>query len=379
MDLPPLRVPDPVALAATQRLLEVEDPYDDGPAELFIEAVRESIRWHAARVPAFAARVGGFLPRTLAECADVPFLLAAFFKKHTPISVPNEDVVLRLTSSGTRGPRTVLAMDGWTLAADQRMSEVMFRHLGWDTPDRPCHYLLLSHEPEPDMGLGAAFTNDSLMRYAPAREVFHALRRTGLGGHEFDPFGAIDALRRWDGQPVRIFGFPAFLHALLNRMDALGVPDVRLHPDACVWLGGGWKGDEPIDRDTLYGRVVARLGVPLERVRDCYGSAEHGVPYVECRRHRHHAAIWSHPTVRDPATFAPVGFGRPGLLHFVTPYYTSMPLVSVLTTDVATLHPGASCGCGIERPYFVLLGRAGRSRNRTCAAAAAELLAREVA
>jgi phenylacetate-coenzyme A ligase PaaK-like adenylate-forming protein len=379
MDLPPLRVPDAAALAATQRLLEIEDPYDTDAASLFVEAVRESVRWHAARVPVFAARVGDFLPETLEDCGRVPFLLAPFFKKHTPISVPDEDIVLRLTSSGTRGPRTVLAMDGWTLAADQRMSEVMFRHLGWDTPERPCHYLLLSHEPDPGLGLGAAFTNDSLMRYAPARSVVHALRRTGTGAHEFDPFGAIEALRRWEGEPVRIFGFPAFLHALLSRMEALGVPPVRLHPDSCVWLGGGWKGDEPLDRDTLYARVQAGLGVPIERIRDCYGSAEHGVPYVECRLHRHHAPIWSHPTVRDAATLAPVGFGRPGLLHFVTPYYTSMPLVSVLTTDVATLFPGSACGCGNPRPFFVLAGRAGRSRNRTCAAAAADLLAREVA
>ena len=45
-----------------------------------------------------------------------------------------------------------------------------------------------------------------------------------------------------------------------------------------------------------------------------------------------------------------------------------MPLSSVLTDDLAVLHPAKSCGCGIATDYFELKGRAGVSQIKTCAA-----------
>jgi hypothetical protein len=51
-----------------------------------------------------------------------------------------------------------------------------------------------------------------------------------------------------------------------------------------------------------------------------------------------------------------------------------MPLVSVVTDDLAVLHDGTACGCGISAPFFTLLGRAGVEQIKTCAADAAEML-----
>jgi hypothetical protein len=53
---------------------------------------------------------------------------------------------------------------------------------------------------------------------------------------------------------------------------------------------------------------------------------------------------------------------------------TSMPFCSVMTDDLAVLHPGGSCGCGNPAPWFDVLGRVGLSDIKTCAAGAAELL-----
>jgi hypothetical protein len=43
-------------------------------------------------------------------------------------------------------------------------------------------------------------------------------------------------------------------------------------------------------------------------------------------------------------------------------------------SDLATLHAGTSCGCGLSADWFELHGRAGTSASRSCAMAAAELL-----
>lgn len=42
--------------------------------------------------------------------------------------------------------------------------------------------------------------------------------------------------------------------------------------------------------------------------------------------------------------------------------------------DLASLHGADECDCGNGTPWFEIHGRAGISRNRSCAIAAAELL-----
>jgi hypothetical protein len=42
--------------------------------------------------------------------------------------------------------------------------------------------------------------------------------------------------------------------------------------------------------------------------------------------------------------------------------------------DMATLHEAHTCSCGLNTPYFRILGRAGISKNKSCAVAASELL-----
>ena len=58
----------------------------------------------------------------------------------------------------------------------------------------------------------------------------------------------------------------------------------------------------------------------------------------------------------------------------MTPMMTSMPYTSILTDDLAVLHPGGECGCGIRSPYFEVLGRVGMQDLKTCSASASELL-----
>ena len=116
------------------------------------------------------------------------------------------------------------------------------------------------------------------------------------------------------------------------------------------------------------------LGIADERIRDGFGSVEHCVPYVECSRHHFHVPAWSRVFIRDVGTLEPLGFGQQGFLHFVSPYMTSVPAHSVMMGDLASLYPGSDCGCGISSPFFVVHGRAGTSRNKSCAVAAAELL-----
>jgi hypothetical protein len=100
---------------------------------------------------------------------------------------------------------------------------------------------------------------------------------------------------------------------------------------------------------------------------------EHPIAYFDCPNHHFHVPIYSRVIIRD-LNMRPVSYGEPGILNLITPMMTSMPFVSVMTDDLAVMHPGEKCACGISSPYFEILGRVGLADIKTCAANASELL-----
>jgi len=384
----PPSVPNLQELPNVQALCDINRPYETTEEldTLFVQAMKEIVQWHS-RHNSFFRRLlemrgfGAEHIRSIEDCARIPFVLANFFKAHEQLSVPREQITQHLTSSGTTGQKSQMFFDDWSLRAPQRMIDFIFAFSGWITPETPTNYLLYSYETEPDSKLGTAYTDNFLCQYAPINTVHYALRRTGDGKHEFDAYGCIERLQQFEkeGLPVRIFGFPAFLHFTLKRMAALNVPPLKLSVDSFVFLGGGWKGhaDQAIDKLDLYRSVKNQLGIPDKRIRDGFGSVEHCVPYIECEFHQFHVPVWSRVFVRDVKTLAPLSYGARGFLHFVSPYITSAPACSVLMGDLASLHEAHSCPCEMTTPYFQVHGRAGLSRNKSCAVAAAELIGKE--
>ncbi|MEY9871636.1 phenylacetate-coenzyme A ligase PaaK-like adenylate-forming protein [Streptacidiphilus sp. MAP12-33] len=382
--LEPVAVPDPAALAHVQQLCDIAEPYMVGAEldELFVRAMNESNAWHAARSPFFARLLesgptAGAPLDGIDELHRLPYVHANFFKAHEIVSVPEQDVALHVTSSGTTGQKSQMFFDHWTLRNGQRMVARVFDSYGWLGEEEPVNYLLSNYQPRPGLNLGTSFTDEYLCHFAPVRSVEYALKHTGAG-HEFDPFGCARALLRYaeEGAPVRILGFPAFLSFTLDRMRDLGLPPVRLDPRSLVVFGGGWKGhaDKQVAKPELYRRIHDQLGIPDERIRDGYGAVEHSVLYMECANHRLHVPTWSRMLVRDVGTLEPLPYGERGYAQFVSPYITSVPAQSVLMGDLVSQHSPEECGCGLPTPWFAVHGRAGVSRNRSCAVAAAELL-----
>ena len=81
--------------------------------------------------------------------------------------------------------------------------------------------------------------------------------------------------------------------------------------------------------------------------------------------------------IRDPETLSPLPMGEIGLVNLLTPMVMSQPLLSIMTDDLGTLHPGESCGCGIQSPWLEIIGRVGVRDIVTCAAGAESFLRQE--
>lgn len=373
-------VPAAIQTFCSMDMAYAPDEIHDG---LFLEAMRAVVQWHIERSPWYRrfAEIHDIAPERLGSMADVfalPPIHANFFKFHEIRSIPMDQVVVHLTSSGTTGQKSQMFFDEFTIGHARRMVDHVMQSRGV-VSDVAAHYLVNAYEPFEGFKVGTSNTNQYLMRYAPVADQFWTLRYVGNGRHDFDAFGAMATLENWsqETKPVRIIGFPAFLHFILERMRHTGRAPLSLPEGSCVILGGGWKGhaDKAIPKEEFYAAVGVQLGIPSARIVETYGSVEHSVPYVDCTRHHLHQPVWSRVLVRDVRTLEPVEDGTPGFLSFVSPYITSAPAHSVVMGDMAVRHPAGACDCA-DHPtaWFEVLGRAGTSSNKSCAAAAAEFL-----
>lgn len=362
------------------RVFLAKNPYDTARvAPYFIPALRENLRFHRDNCPEYAALLShmGFEPdslKTEEDISRVPPLPTLFLKRRALLSVPENKLVLRATSSGTSGNKSRLGFDRSSGLFGIGAVARLFAYLGVISA-LPAHYVIFSYPPGRDMELGAAKTALGATRFAPALSRTYALKRDASGGFAPDVEGMAAALARFQKSPfpVRFTGFPAYLYALCRMMEERGMY-LTLPRGSLALIGGGFKGMPAVDADTLRALAERTLGLPPDRIFEFFSAAEHPLAYYKCKNGHFHIPAYSHVIVRGADGVTPVPDGEPGLLSFVTPLVTSMPLACVMTDDVAARFSGG-CGCGIESPYFVLLGRAGQTSITTCAAEAGELLA----
>lgn len=374
--------PSRALLSSVETICKVKDPYTLSSENevVFANAMKEIIRWHQEKsifYRQFLKDSEFDINKWTGDLTEVPGIPAEFFKYHAIKSVSDDNVHISLTSSGTSGQKSQMFFDEWSLGSAQKMVDNIFEYYGWNSNEK-ANYLLYSYQTEVGSRLGTAFTDNFLTKYAPVNQVEYALKLNGKSAHDFDVFGCVRALQDYElqGLPVRIFGFPSFFFFTLQRMKDLNYKPLKLSANSLVFLGGGWKGyaNQEIKKSDLYKLAEEMLGIPNARLRDGFGSVEHCVPYIECANHHFHVPVYSKVLIRDLKNLKSVGYDTPGFIQFVSPYITSSPAHSVVMGDLALLHKGSACGCGLENDWFEILGRAGVSKNKSCAIAAAELL-----
>jgi phenylacetate-coenzyme A ligase PaaK-like adenylate-forming protein len=376
-------LPEAASMHSIWNLLQL-DPYSTLAAsnDLYIAALKENINYHYRNNAFYKQYLDyhGFHADQLQSIADigkVPYLHANFFKTNVVNTVKEEGIVMQATSSGTTGQKSQHFLDHWTNSAVFYISDVSQLANGF-VSEQSCNYLVFNFEPFTGFKTGTATTNQKMMQYAPAEHVNYALRYNGAKGHDFDSFGVIDKLLEYqeEGLPVRMLGFAAFLNFAIDKLKDLGYDSLPLHPDSRCLFGGGWKNhkDKELPKMEFYAKIHEFFGIPMANIRDKYGSVEHPITYVECEQHHLHTPTYERVIVRDVQTMEPLPYGQPGFAHLISPIITSMPSHSILMGDLIIQHEQCSCGKGT--PWIEILGRAGTSKNKSCAIAASEMLKR---
>lgn len=364
-----------------RKIFTHRDPYDlENTDSYFLNAIKQSISFHETHCPEYAQILQhqGFHKDCLQSISDlhkIPVIPTLFFKSHQLFSIPQDRLRITATSSGTKGKQSHIGFDTRSLYYALRMVLKTFSYYKL-LSIHPTNYIVLGYEPSKHNQMSAVKTAYGTTLLAPALHREYALKDTGTG-YEINIEGIQNALVHYSkrGFPVRFMGFPSYMYFLLQALRESNIK-LKLHKKSKVFLAGGWKQffSERIDKRELYQLIEDTLGIQEANCKEFFGAVEHPIVYCDCKNHHFHVPVYSRVIIRDVNTLLPIENGKAGLLSLVTPLVESVPLVSVVTDDLAVMYDGETCGCGITSPYFEILGRVGLQDIKTCAAGAAELL-----
>ncbi|MBF0546476.1 MAG: hypothetical protein HQM08_18665 [Candidatus Riflebacteria bacterium] len=363
-----------------QKLFEIQQAFshDSKTVELFELSMKEALNWHLQNCPDFASfiRKKGFDPSLIQKSDEIPPIFVTIFKEFRLISIPQQKIKIELTSSGTGGQKSSIVLDDTSLKRILKVVSGVFSSLGLKNEEESVNYICFAYDPKYASSKGTTFSDKQLTYLTKRKSVFYAIKwNSGKQDFEFDLDLTLKKLLAFSKQdyPVRILGFPAYLWQLCEKLSQKNI-SLKLGNRSFVITGGGWKifKDREVNKDYFKETVSKVLGLPSENIRDTFGLVEHGIPYLECEKGKMHIPIYSRARVVDPETLFPLSTGTEGLLHLMTPYLTSYPSISILTTDRAIIEK--NCPCGRPGDTLKIVGRAGLSKHKGCAISALDYL-----
>lgn len=364
------------------RLIWIKDAFSPHTDDAFLAAMKRAFSHHYQNCEPYRklCDLRGFSPGSLRDywqISEIPYIFVSVLKERKLTSVPDEDIALVLTSSGTSGQKSATYLDKLSL---KRIRKIVWNiYASFDMADKKerVNYLCFTYDPGVAKNLGTAFSDKLLTGLTGVNEVEYAIKYDKkIGDFRLDKEGCYATLERFSAMkmPMRILGFPSFLYEVLGDYVRTTGRSFSFGRRSFIITGGGWKtlGDKEVPKEVFRHEVSSWLGIPKENIRDLFGMVEHGVPYCECEKGNFHVPIYSRVFIRHPRDLRILPPGEAGILHLITPYLHSFPAISLLCTDIGRLIH--DCPCGRKMPYIDLLGRGGVRKHKGCAIAALDIL-----
>lgn len=296
---------------------------------------------------------------------SLPFLPVRIFKERSLKSVPDEEVVKTMTSSGTTGQSVSKIYLDRTTAFNQQKAMVKIVSDFTGSSRMPmiiidCPAVVKDRKMFSARGAGilgfSIFGSKKL--YALDDEM--NLRLPELG--EF--------LEKYKGKKVFLFGFTYMIwqHFYKELVRVREETGERLDLSNAVLIhGGGWKKliSEAVSPQEFHDRLTEVCG--LSDIHDYYGMVEQtGCIYMQCECGHFHASIFSDVIIRNPKDFSVCPHGQRGIIQVVSSIPESYPGHSLLTEDMGVILGEDDCPCGRKGKYFRVLGRLKDAEIRGC-------------
>ena len=295
---------------------------------------------------------------------DLPFLPVRLFKEMELKSVPQEEIVKTMTSSGTTGQAvSKIYLDRTTSSNQQKtMVKIVSDFTGSgrmpmiiiDCPSVIKNRAMFSAR-------GAGILGFSIF----GSKKIYALN----DDMKLDEESLREFLETCRGQRILLFGFTfmiwQYFYKELLRLKAEGITfDLS---NGILIHGGGWKKliSEAVDHDEFHKCIQDACG--LHDIHDYYGMVEQtGCIYMECKCGHLHASNFSDIIIRRPIDFSEADIGETGIIQVVSTIPESYPGHSLLTEDEGVIIGVDDCACGRKGKYFKINGRLKNAEIRGC-------------
>ncbi len=347
-------------------LLELE-PYGISKTEkreLLNRRLDELTRKHIEHCSQYARimRLLGF--KHNADYKEISFLPVRLFKEMELKSVPDNEIIKTMTSSGTTGQiPSRIYLDRATASNQQKaMAKIVSSYLGAGR----LPMIIIDHpgvikDRSMFSARGAGILGFSIF----GRDRFYALNEN----MQLDIDGLRTYLDRYHNRKILLFGFTfmiwQFFYKELLRIKERGESfDLS---EAILIHGGGWKklSAEAVSREEFHKRMNDVCG--LSRIYDYYGMVEQtGCIYMECEYGHLHASTFSDVIIRNPMDFSECTVGEKGIIQSLSTIPESYPGHSLLTEDEGVLLGEDDCPCGRKGKYFKVIGRIKNAELRGC-------------
>lgn len=334
--------------------------------KLLTERLVELTKLHQEKCPEYARILESisFDADKVKSYKDLPFLPVRLFKELELRSVPKEEVVKTMTSSGTTGQAvSKIYLDRATSSNQQKtMVKIVSEFTG------------SSRMPMIIIDCPSVVKNRAMFSARGAGilgfSIFGAKKIYALDDDmKLDVEGLKEFLDKYGDQKILLFGFTFMIWQHFYK-ELMRLKDEGIYFDLSNGIlihGGGWKKltSEAVSEEEFHKRLKDACG--LEHIHDYYGMVEQtGCIYMECECGHLHASNFSDVIIRRPIDFSEADIGETGIIQVVSTIPESYPGHSLLTEDEGSILGEDDCPCGRKGKYFKINGRLKNAEIRGC-------------
>ena len=319
---------------------------------------------HRASCPEYGRMLDSICFDDVDNYLDIPFLPVRLFKELQLKSVPQDEVVKTMTSSGTTGQAVSRIYLDRTTASNQQKAMVKIVS---DFTGKSRMPMIIIDCPSvvKDRAMFSA-RGAGILGFS----IFGTKKIYALDDDmKLDVEGLRNFLEAHSGERILLFGFTFMIwqhfYKELVRLKSEGI-DFDLS-DGILIHGGGWKKliSEAVSHDEFHKRLEDICG--LKNIHDYYGMVEQtGCIYMECECGHLHASVFSDVITRRAIDFSPCNVGENGIIQVVSVIPESYPGHSLLTEDEGVILGIDDCPCGRKGKYFKRNGRLKNAEIRGC-------------
>ena len=292
---------------------------------------------------------------------EFPFLPVRLFKDYELKSVPNNEIIKTLTSSGTTSQKVSKIFIDKTTSGYQikALANIIKTFLGEkrlpmlivDTPNVIKDRTLFSARGAGILGL-ANFGRD---------HTYLLDDNMKLDVIQMELF-----MEKYKDEPIFIFGFTYIIWKYLYSY--LKKHNIKIDLSNAVLIhSGGWKkiAEQSVSKKD-FNKCLFTL-TKLERIYNFYGMVEQvGSIFMDCEYGHFHTPVFSDIIMRDPLTWGVLPFKQEGIIEVLSILPHSYPGHILLTEDLGIVLGEDDCPCGRKGKYFNVSGRIPKAELRGC-------------